>query len=228
MRSTAPTPASTGTRPPLRRLRDPPRDRANYRRRRLDLTVTDVEYLCHADPEFLQNGSCFVEFRRRALTFQREKFAFRPEQRQCPPGESLKGSDGPGRDDVHGVLTGDLLGTRPAYGDVRERQEINAFLKKDSTPQKRLQERYRQIRAHDRENDARQAGARAHINDIRRLGHQFGQHGTVEYMPVPKTLDLARSDETALDAGTGQEGGVPLGEGKRVTEDLAGGRRRRK
>jgi hypothetical protein len=190
--------------------------------------VTDVEYLRHADPEFLQNGSCFVEFSRRALTFQREKLTFRPEQGQRPPGESLEWSDGPGRDDVHGVLIGDLLGTRPAYGDVRERQEINAFLKEDSTPQKRLQERYRQIRPHDRENDARKTGARADVDDVRRVGDQFAQHGTVEHMPVPETLDLARSDETALDAGTGQEGGVPLGEGKRVTEDLAGGRRRRK
>ncbi|GLY87896.1 hypothetical protein Airi02_058250 [Actinoallomurus iriomotensis] len=190
--------------------------------------MTDVEYLCHADAEFLQNGSCFIEFRRRALAFQREKLTFRPQQRQGPPGESLKGSDGPGGDDVNGVLTGDLLGTCPAYGDVRERQEINAFLKKDSTPQKRLQECYRQIRSHDRENDTRQAGARAHVNDVRRVGDQLGQNGTVEHVPVPEALDLARSDETALDAGTGQERGVPLGEGKRVPEDLAGGRRRRK
>jgi len=228
MRSAAPTPASTGTRPPLRRSRSLSRDRADYRRRRLALTVTDMEYLGLANPEFLQNGSRLVEFGRRALALQREKLTVRPEQRQRPPGEPLQGSDRARGDDVRGVLTRDLLGPRPAYGDMRQRQEIDALLKKDGTPQKRLQKRYGQIRTHDREHDARQAGARADIDDGRGVGDQLGQHGTVEHMPIPETLDLARSDETALDAGAGQKSGVPLRGGKRVTEDLAGDRRRRK
>jgi hypothetical protein len=47
-------------------------------------------------------------------------------------------------------------------------------------------------------------------------------------MSVPKTLDFARADKTAIHTRTGEERGIALGDGKRVAEDLTGCRRRRK
>jgi hypothetical protein len=47
-------------------------------------------------------------------------------------------------------------------------------------------------------------------------------------MSVPEALDLTGADESALDAWTGQERGVPLSQGERLAEDLMCLRRCRK
>jgi hypothetical protein len=190
--------------------------------------VTDVDYLCRTNPEFLQNGSRFFEFGRRTLTLERQELTIRPQQRQCPPGQAGERRDGARGHHVRGVLTGDLLGARSPDHDVRQPEEVHTLLKKDGTPQERLQQRDRQIRTHDRENDAGQTGTRADIDELSRLRDQFGDHGAVEDMPVPQALDLSGTDESALHTRAGQELGVPRGQGERVAEDLMGLRRCRK
>jgi hypothetical protein len=183
-----------------------------------------VEYLCRANPEFLQNGLCFFEFGRRALTFQREQLSIRPEQRQRPAGQPFEGCHGTRRDHIDRVLTDDLLGTRPPYGDVGQLEKVDALLQKDGTPQQRLQQRDGQIRTQDRQHDAGQSRARADVDQVSVGRNELRQHRTVENMPVPEALDLTRADQTALDTWTGQELGVPLGDGKRVAEDVMGRR----
>jgi hypothetical protein len=183
-----------------------------------------VDYLCRANPEFLQNGLCFFEFGRSALAFQRQQLTVRPEQRQRPPGETFERSDRPRRDHIGGVLTDHLLGSRPAYGDVRQAEKVDALLKEDGTPQQRLQQRDRQIGPHDREDDAGQSRARTHVDDLSGRRDEFAQYGAVENVPFPETLDLTGTDEAPLDAWAGQELGVALGDGKSVPEDLTGRR----
>jgi hypothetical protein len=187
-----------------------------------------VEYLCRANPEFLQNGSCFVELDRGALTLHRQQLTFRPQQRQCPPRESLEWRDSPGGDHIGGILADDVLGTRPPHGHVGEIQQRDALLQKNRTPQERLQQGDGDVRAHDREHDAGQPSAGTDIDHIRLSRDEFREYRAVEDMPVPQTLDLAWTDEAAFHTRAGKELGIPLGDGERVTEDVMSDRRRRK
>jgi hypothetical protein len=187
-----------------------------------------VEYLCRANPEFLQNGSCFVELGRGALTLHRQQLTFRSQQRQCPPRKSLEWRDSPGGDDIGGILADDVLGTRPPYGHVGEIQQGDALLQKDGAPQERLQQGDGYVRTHDREHDTGQACAGTDIDDIRLSRDEFREYRTVEDMPVPQTLDLAWTDEAAFDTRAGKELGVALGGGECVAEDVMSDRRRRK
>lgn len=113
----------------------------------------------------------------------------------------------------------DLLGPAADDRHVVQPQQLDNFLKEIRPPKQRLQQGDLQIRTHQRQRNTRETGAGTHIADRDALGHDLGEHRTVQQVPLPQPRHLTRTDQPSLDPGIGKQFRVPDSLREELTEN---------
>lgn len=102
-----------------------------------------------------------------------------------------------------------LLGPTAHNRHVAQPQQFDDLLKEIRPPQQGLQQGDLEVRTHQCERNTREARAGAHIADRDALGHDLGEHGTVQQMPLPKPRHLTWTDQSPFHSGIRQQFRVP-------------------
>ena len=146
---------------------------------------------------------------------------------ETPAGEVVEGGDGAGGDDV-GVAGQDHVGLAAPDGHAfTEAVAEDHLLQEIAATLERLDEDDAEIRSHEREHQAGQAGAGADVGYEFALVYGLGEGGAVEQMAVPEARHLARSDKAANDALGGELASVVVEAREYVGRESLGGLGRR-
>lgn len=188
--------------------------------------MTDPENLGSAHAKIVQYRAGIIEFRNDPLTLPRQQFACRAKQWHGPADEPLQRGDRPRGHDIGRQLASHLLRPRPADTDAVESEQIHAFFEEDRSAEKRFEQSDRQIRSHERQDDAGQPGAGAEIDHLGTDRDHLCRHRAVQEMPLPQSVHLAGTDEAPLNADITQKLGISLHGRQCVTEEIARARRR--
>ncbi len=108
---------------------------------------------------------------------------------------------------------------------TRQPEEADRLLQERRPAQHRLHQVDLQIRPGDRQNEAGQARATAHIHDSGIHRQICAQGGAVQQMPRPQPWHLARAEQTPHHPGVCELIGEPYGDVAARTEYRGGGAR---
>lgn len=156
----------------------------------------------------------------RALALHREEPAVLPQQRETPLRQPFHRSDGTRGYDIGAgqpFAHRALLGTTSLHLGG-ERQLGDDFLQPGHPSSHRLQQGEGQIRASDRQRDAREPRPRAYVHNPAFRWEQLRENRRVQQMSFPEPVQFPRTDEPALDSVLLEKLVEPLGELQAITE----------
>jgi hypothetical protein len=154
----------------------------------------------------------FIDFVGCTLALHRQHASTFSKERRAPPGELVERGDRPGRDGVDlpdGASNVLVLCPASHHCDV-EPEFIGDLGEELRTAQERLDEDHPNSRTRERQWDAGESCAATDVGHGFAIVDQFRDGSAVENVPGPQPVDLCRTDQTALDAGAGQDPGVVL------------------
>jgi hypothetical protein len=195
-------------------------DDTDYRGRRYDPTVTDPQNLSTPRPKARQDGTRGRQFLFGGLPLDRQQLAARAEQPSRPASEPVERRDRSRRRDIRLDGTGEIFGTAPDNGGVRQIQRRHALFKENRTAEQRLEQHHVHFRPKHRKHHPWQPGPGPDVDEIAVVRQQLGDNRAVQQVPVPEAGRLARTDQAALHAVSREQFREPDGRVNRASEHL--------
>lgn len=142
------------------------------------------------------------DFLSSARSFEGDQSTLGTHEREAPVREPGQGSDRPGGDDIRAteLLTYLPLLRAPADNGDGEFQLLGNLGQPVDPAGHRFEQNDIEVRSADRERYTRKPRARADVDHAGAVGDPLTDHGGVEDVALPQPVNLAGSDEPALDA----------------------------
>ena len=175
----------------------PSNDDTDNRGRRYDPTATSVKNPRTTSVKSLQYGLCRREFLRRRLSLDRQQFSAGPQHASRPASQPVQGSYSPRGSDIGPDLPRQVFGPPAHDTHVRQFQPLCALFEEDTPAEHRLHQDHTERRPDHSQDDSRQPGAGANIDQLTVLWQEFVHDGAIEEMPLPQTFRFPGPDEPA-------------------------------